>query len=180
MRINIKSCFSPSLRKRLAALALAGTLAASLSGCCPALSDKDGTLRIGVALYNGEDTFISSISRELESHAREAEAEKSVKINVSFADAAGNQTAQIEQIDRFISLGCDILCVNIVDRTAAAVLVDKAEQADVPLIFFNRQPVSEDIDYRRGVYYVGADAAEGGHASGRACARGVGHSARGV
>ncbi len=91
-----------------------------------------------------------------------AEAERGVRINVSFADAAGNQTTQIDQVDRFISLGFDILCVNIVDRTAASVLVDKAEQAELPLIFFNRQPVAEDIDYRRGVYYVGADAAAGG------------------
>lgn len=49
-----------------------------------------------------------------------------------------------------------MLFVNIVDRTAASVIVDKAQEAGAPLIFFNRQPVAEDINYRGRVYYVGA------------------------
>uniref|UniRef100_UPI003AB80CC6 galactose ABC transporter substrate-binding protein n=1 Tax=Dysosmobacter sp. TaxID=2591382 RepID=UPI003AB80CC6 len=69
---------------------------------------------------------------------------------------------QLEQVDRLITWGCDVLCVNIVDRTAAAVLIDKAEEAGVPLIFFNRQPVAEDMERWDQLYYVGARAEEGG------------------
>jgi len=43
----------------------------------------------------------------------------------------------------------------MVDRTAAAVIVDKAEEAGVPVIFFNRQPVEEDLQRWEKAYYVG-------------------------
>ncbi|MCI8971925.1 MAG: substrate-binding domain-containing protein, partial [Oscillibacter sp.] len=63
--------------------------------------------------------------------------------------------------------GCDVLFVNLVDRTAAAVIADKAEAEGVPLVFFNRQPVAEDIQRWDGIYYVGADARESGELQGR-------------
>ena len=50
---------------------------------------------------------------------------------------------------------------------AAAVLVDKAEAAGVPIIFFNRQPVQEDLDRWEYAYYVGARAEESGEIQGQ-------------
>ena len=87
--------------------------------------------------------------------AREKEGESLLKINLSIADGQSNQTLQMEQVDRFLDWGCDVLCVNMVDRTAAAVIVDKAEEAGVPVIFFNRQPVEEDLQRWEKAYYVG-------------------------
>ena len=34
-------------------------------------------------------------------------------------------------------------------------IVDKAEEAGVPVIFFNRQPVEEDLQRWERAYYVG-------------------------
>ena len=70
-------------------------------------------------------------------------------------DAAGSQSTQNDQVDRFLDQGYDILCVNIVDRTAAAVIIDKAQTAGVPVIFFNREPVMEDLNRWERAYYVG-------------------------
>ena len=75
-------------------------------------------------------------------------------------DAKGNQNTQNDQIERFIALGCDVLCINPVDRTAASVIIDKAMAAQTPVIFFNRQPVEEDMDRWDRIYYVGAVARE--------------------
>ena len=55
-----------------------------------------------------------------------------------------------------------MVCVNIVDRTAAAVLIDKARASNVPLIFFNREPVEEDLMRWDKVFYVGSDAEQSG------------------
>ena len=74
---------------------------------------------------------------------------------MSIADGQSNQTLQMEQVDRFLDWGCDVLCVNMVDRTAAAVIVDKAEEAGVPGDLFNRQPVEEDLQRWEKAYYVG-------------------------
>lgn len=125
--------------------------------------EKDHTpLRLGVVLYTLDDTFISAVASDLERLTLEAETRENIKINLSIMDGRTNQTAQLEQIDRLLDRSCDVLCVNIVDRTAAAVIIDKAEKAQVPVIFFNRQPVAEDIQRWEHVYYVGAQAMESG------------------
>lgn len=166
MSRRIKSCCFRLPLKKTAALLLAAALVLGMAGCTRKRAEERGTLRIGVALYSNEDTFISSIAQHLERMVQETEVALGRRINLSMADGGNNQTTQMEQIDRLLSKGCDVLLVNIVDRTAAAVLIDKAEAAGVPVIFFNRQPVAEDIDYREGVYYVGASAEESGRLQG--------------
>lgn len=166
MSRTFKSCCSRSLPSRLWALGLAALLL--LPGCASAKDqEEDNTLRVGVALYTQDDTFISTIAQDLERMAQEAEAGGGLKLNLSVADGRSNQTTQMDQVDRFLARGIDVLCVNIVDRTAAAVIVDKAVEAGVPLIFFNRQPVAEDIQRAEQVYYVGARADEGGTLQGQ-------------
>ena len=157
----IKSFFSRSHIKSFAVLLAAASLLMS-GGCKNAQSDESGTLRVGVALYSQDDTFIATVVQNLERMAQEREGQEKIKINLSIADGHSNQTTQLEQVERFLERGCDLLCVNIVDRTVAAVIVDKAEEAEVPLIFFNRQPVAEDIQRWDKTYYVGARAQEGG------------------
>lgn len=125
------------------------------------------TVRIGVALYQQDDTFISTIVQNLEQQAKEEEQAADSKINLNIADGRGSQSVQNEQVDRFLSQGYDVICVNIVDRTAAAVIIDKARAAGVPIIFFNREPVEEDIMRWEHVYYVGSDAAQSGLLQGR-------------
>ena len=81
-----------------------------------------------------------------------------MEIRKKIADARGSQQEQNDQIDQFISLDYDLLLVNIVDRTNAAVIIDKATQADIPVVFFNREPVREDIFRSDQIYYEGSDA----------------------
>ena len=165
MNRTIKSCCSRWLRKAAAALACAA-LAALAAGCGTAETEPP-VLRVGVALYTQDDTFIATIAAELERMAREEEQARDLRINLSVVDGRSNQTTQLDQIDSLIGRGCDALCVSIVDRTAAAVLIDKAQKAGVPLIFFNRQPVAEDMLRWEHAYYVGAKAEEGGVLQGR-------------
>lgn len=165
MNPTIRKCCSRWLHKALAALAAAAALACCAS--CSGEPEASNTLRIGVSLYTLDDTFISSVVQNLGRTAQEAESHADLKINLSIVDGRSNQTTQLEQVDRFIARGCDILCINIVDRTAAAVVVDKAQEAGVPLIFFNRQPVDEDIRRSSQVYYVGVNAQGNGTLQGR-------------
>ena len=132
-----QSCCSRSRPDRRRAAALSALLACALllSGCESRGTEKTETVRVGVAIYQQDDTFISNVVQEMERLAREKEGEP-LKINLSIADGQSNQTLQMEQVDRFLDWGCDVLCVNMVDRTAAAVIVDKAEEAGVPVIFF--------------------------------------------
>ena len=160
MRLKIKSF---SFRSPLS-LAL---LLVLLLPACAGGQEEDDSLRIGVTLYDQDDTFISSMSQNLEQLVQEEESRIGQKITLFISDSRHNQTTQMDHVDRFLARGCDVLCVNMVDRTGAAVIVDKAAAEGVPVIFFNRQPVDEDIQRWEKSFYVGASAQESGTLEGQ-------------
>lgn len=117
-------------------------------------------IRLGILLYRGDDTFISNVRQALEEQAKLYEQETGIKVVLNIEDARENQITQNSQLERLISLGYDALCVNIVDRSMASAMIDDAMAADVPIVFFNREPVEEDLRLWEKLYYVGADAKE--------------------
>ena len=52
--------------------------------------------------------------------------------------------------------------LNLVDRTAPTEIIDTARKNDIPVIFFNRELVEEDLMQWDKLYYVGADAFQSG------------------
>ena len=133
---------------------------------CSINSNETKEIKIGITLYKQEDPFISFVAEAIEECAKEKEIKGNYKITVNIVDAKGNLTTQNNQVDKFISQDYDVICVNIVDRTAASTIINKAKDADIPLIFFNREPVEEDMQLWNKVYYVGADAEESGRLQG--------------
>lgn len=119
-------------------------------------------IKIGVTLYKQDDAFISTITKEIEQIAKEKESEGECKIMVNIMDAKGSLINQNNQVDRFVSQNYDVICVNMVDRTAASMIIDKAKSANVPIVFFNREPVEEDMGRWNKLYYVGAQAEQAG------------------
>ncbi|WP_411168797.1 galactose ABC transporter substrate-binding protein [Clostridium sp. MB05] len=115
-------------------------------------------IKIGVTLYRQDDVFISTITKNLEEIAKENENNSKSKITLDVVDAKGSIINQGNQVDKFINQDYDVICVNLVDRTAAATIIDKAKSANIPLIFFNREPVEEDMNRWDKIYYVGAQA----------------------
>lgn len=134
------------------------------SGCSQenSISQKDvKEIRVGIFLYNQDDMFINDFMEKMDSGFREKEKEGDFKITFHFCDAKSSQTVQNDQIDKYISQNYDVLCVNLVDRTDASVIIDMAKNADIPVLFFNREPVSADMQRWEKTYYVGV-ATEGG------------------
>lgn len=158
---NMKRCCIRWSRKTALAVAVLIMAALAATGCGQTeTTEEKNSIRIGVSLYRGDDTFINNIRSEFEQAAKNYEQETGVKVTLDIQDAKGNQYTQNNQAERFISLGCDVLCINPVDRTDASVIIDKAMTAEVPVVFFNRQPVEEDMNRWDQLYYVGADAKE--------------------
>ena len=122
--------------------------------------EKKTALRIGVLLYRNDDTFIGTLRNSLEQAAKDYEKETGIRVALDVRDAKRKQITQNSQAERMIDLDCDVLCVNIVDRSAASGIIDKAMEADTPIVFFNREPVAEDMNRWEKLYYVGADAKE--------------------
>ena len=149
-----------SKKELQAAIAVLG-LCMLVFGCTKTAESENSKkqVKIGVAVYNEEDVYVSKICGYLEDEIFQYEKDHpGVEIRKKIADARGSQQEQNDQIDQFISLDYDLLLVNIVDRTNAAVIIDKATQADIPVVFFNREPVREDIFRSDQIYYEGSDA----------------------
>lgn len=117
-------------------------------------------IKIGVFLYKADDIFISNLSKEIEKYAKEFEKENKIKINMEVLNASGNQDLQDRQIERFVSLGYDVLCVNPVERTDVSGIIDLCMKKDLPLVFFNRKPVEDDMKRYDKLYYIGTDPKE--------------------
>ena len=144
--------------------ALLGVACLALSASCETNKPEQQieTVRIGVATYRSDDTFITALCDDLERVSKQMESETGKKIILNIADGKNSQSNQNDQVDNFISRSYDVICVNMVDRTVAAVIIDKAKRADIPVVFFNREPVEEDIRMWDRAYYVGTDAKESG------------------
>lgn len=148
-------------QRRLAMAAVFCVSAGILTGGCQKQEGEETpSIRIGVGLYRGDDTFINNIRQELENCAKAYEQETGVKVHLDIQDAKGSQYTQNNQVERFISLECDALCINLVDRTAASSIIDKAMNSDVPVVFFNREPAREDLNRWDRLYYVAVSAKE--------------------
>ena len=104
------------------------------------------SVRIGITLYRDDDTFINSICRILETEAKKYEKTEGIRMILDVMDAKEDQNTQNSQVDRFLALGCDVICVNLVDRTEPVTIIDMAEKQDVPVIFFNRELVEQDLE----------------------------------
>ena len=131
-----------------------------LSGCKAGETAQTEKIHVGVTYYNQSDTFLnemlSSFREELKLAAGTSET------TVTVLDAAGAQRTQDDQVKELIDMECDVLCVNLVDRADPSEIIDLARDNDVPIIFFNREPVAEDLMQWDGLYYVGAEAKQSG------------------
>lgn len=117
-------------------------------------------LEIGCAIYKFDDTFMTGVRNAI------AEAAKG-KAKVDIVDSQNSQSTQNDRVDMFITKRMNALAINPVDRTAAGVIIEKAKAENIPVVFFNREPLPEDMQKWDKVYYVGARAEESGTMSGQ-------------
>ena len=128
------------------------------TGFSRSTAQQKKTIKIGVSIYKSNDIFVNTMMEAMEAKAKEYEIETGIKVSLDISSAKENQRTQNEQIKRYISLNYDVICVNLVDRTNASAIIEAAMDKDIPIVFFNREPVAEDIFRWENIYYVGTDA----------------------
>lgn len=163
-----------SLRKGIAVcLSLSLCLLPLLSACQRKEERKEKKkLQIGVTIYDNYDTFLSGYMTAFEKEISKKRAE-GVEIGLFRYNAAGSQALQNEQVEEMLEKDCDVLCVNLVDRTAPSEIIDMAKKKNVPIIFFNRELVDEDLAQWNQLYYIGADAKQSGVLQGEMAAEDI-------
>lgn len=139
------------------------------STCSKSQPETDNQIYIGVACYDQKDTFIGELVDTFKDECSSMES-KDYAISMTIMDAAKSQRMQNDQVEQMINDGCNILCVNLADRTEPSEIIDAAMENDIPVIFFNREPVKEDLMRWDKLYYVGGKAKQSGELQGELAA----------
>ncbi|PLV63746.1 substrate-binding domain-containing protein [Erwinia sp. B116] len=124
------------------------------------------TYMVGVALANLDLNFVSILRSQMEKQLNE----KGVKSQ--YADAKGDVSLQIQQVDDFINQGADAIILNPVDTQGVLPIIRAAQKANIPLVFVNRKP---ETALTGKVAYVGSDSAVSGKMEIEALAQRMNH-----
>ena len=126
------------------------------------------TYKVGVAIYQFDDNFMTLYRNELQSYFKSLETD-TVKYDVTIVDGKNDMAEQNNQIDNFITQGMDAIILNLVQTSSADAAIDKIVDAGIPCILINREPLGENGDESYAgildnatVCYVGADARQSG------------------
>lgn len=157
------------IRRKTAIAVLVGTSMIFLASCGKEQEQEVQRVHMGVAYYDQRDTFLNEMIGEMKNRMKEYETED-VEMMMSIREAGGVQRTQNDQVKELIDAGCNVLCVNLVDRADPSEIIDLAREREVPIIFFNREPVAEDLQQWENLYYVGADARQSGGLQGELAA----------
>lgn len=147
--------------KKQAYILIFALLLTLLTGCGGYEESKRNIMRVGVVLYKQDDPFINALTECLKQDFTDMETEE-FKIIMTVRDGDDEQSTQDEVVEEIIDAGCDVLCIDLVDRTAPSRIIEMAKKENIPIIFFNREPVREDLMQWERMYYVGADAQQSG------------------
>ena len=143
-----------------------------ITGCEDKSVKTDHIIRIGVVTYTQDDPFINAMTDQLKEDLK-----KMIKtgetITIEAIPLTSENLADIRTLPHVFDLpyargremidaGCDVLCVNLVDRTAPSRIIRMAKQEDIPVLFFNREPVREDLMQWEKLYYIGCNAEQSG------------------
>lgn len=159
-------------RKKIVAGMLCCMCILGVNGCGQADSDNSQNVYVGVTYYDQSDIFLNELLDCFKKEIQDLESEEK-KISVTIQGAGGSQRTQDDQVKELIDGGCNVLCVNLVDRTDPSEIIDLAREKQVPIIFFNREPVAEDMAQWEQLYYVGAKAEESGTMQGEMAAEAI-------
>ena len=159
MTRTIRNYCSRSLIKYIAILVMRSLI---LTGCSGTASQPAKVIKIAVLTYDEYDTLIDAMTKHMTKWCCQKEKDDNIRIVLDVVGAKKSQLTQNDQARKFIAANYDILCVNLVDRTDATVIIDRAMSSDTPVIFFNREPVEEDLSRWDKLYYVGAIARQSG------------------
>ena len=148
-------------KKAVIAFVMGIVLICTVTGCSQKKKSRDNILRVGIVTYTQDDPFINAMVEKVKEDLKAMERDD-MKIIVSGRNGDDDQRNQNELVEEMIDAGCDIMCVNLVDRTAPGKIIKLARQNNIPIIFFNREPVREDLMQWDKLYYVGCDAEQSG------------------
>ena len=136
-------------------------LSMAMTGCSNSAGNDSADAH--VFYYTYSDTYISNVRSAL------GKAFENNGVSYHDYDSNGNQTTQTEQVQTAVTKGAKALVVNIVNTgsdDASQGIISQAKNANLPVIFFNREVSDEIINSYDKCAFIGTDAEEAGHMQG--------------
>ena len=161
MAFSLAACGGTETTETTAAAAAEGDAVAETTVVVAEAAGVDG--EVAIFWYTFGDTYLSSVRAAMNA------AWDAAGIKYQDYDANNSQTTQTEQIQTAITKGAAVLVVNIVDASsddATQAIVDMAQAANIPLVFFNRSVSEEIVSAYDQAAYVGTDYTQAGHMQG--------------
>lgn len=153
------------MNKKLVSLILTGSMLFSLAACgqktTTANSNGQGATtagekpKAGVTIYKFDDNFMSFVRGAIQKNAEG-------KLDLTLSDSQNDQAKQNEQVDTFVSKGVKTLAINLVTPQAADQVIAKAKGANLPVVFFNKEPDANVLNSYDKAYYIGTNSQESG------------------
>lgn len=125
----------------------------------------DENMKIGVSLSTLNNPFFVSIREGIEEGAGD-------DVETVISDAQNDSSTQSNQVEDLITQGVDLIIINPVDSTAIASSVEKANEANIPVICVDRGTDSGEI-----VSFIASNNVEGGKLAGEYILEKVGEDA---
>ncbi|RKF14498.1 galactose/glucose ABC transporter substrate-binding protein MglB [Alginatibacterium sediminis] len=142
------------------------TILATLCAGLAVANVASAATTLGFTVYKYDDNFMSVVRQAIEA---EGEADSDVKLLMN--DSQNSQSMQNDQIDVMLAKGVKALAINLVDPAAAPVVIKKAKEDNVPVVFYNKEPSAEVLASYELAYYVGTDSKESGIIQGELIAK---------
>ena len=167
LALSLAACVSSTPTATTAAPAATEAAAAATEAAAAPAGDVK-TYKVGVAIYQYNDNFMTLYRQEIENYFKTLETD-TVKYEVTMVDGKNDMGEQTNQIDTFITQKMDVIICNLVQTSSAEVIIDKVVAAGIPLVLINREPLGDNGDEsypgiidNPTVCYVGADARQSG------------------
>ncbi|CAJ1001881.1 Rhizopine-binding protein [Brevibacillus aydinogluensis] len=116
-------------------------------------SDKKDKIVIGAALPDFDDKWLSYLQDGMKQYEKTQE-----NVEVIYVDAMNDASKQLSQVENFIQQKVDAIVLIPVDTTSAPNLVEKANQANLPIVVVNR--IYDGVE--AATAYVGSESIKAG------------------
>ncbi len=154
--------------KKILSLALALLM---LLGAASALAEAalPEELDIRALIWKFDDTYGSTVRVAMDKWVKYYAEEMGIKINFQMYDAADDMAKQIETATILTSEKPDFVIINLAEVTNGQVLVDMFKAADIPFLFYNKQPsedTTQSVLVDTGTIFIGTLARQAGDMQG--------------
>lgn len=126
-------------------------------------------LDIRALIWKFDDTYGSTVRVAMEKWVKYYAEEMGIKINFQMYDAADDMAKQIETATILTSEKPDFVIINLAEVTNGQVLVDMFKAADIPFLFYNKQPAegtTQSVLVDTGTIFIGTLARQAGDMQG--------------